>query len=52
MRDEAGRLLHAETMTPALFFRFVFTQRVALWSFLHWAAQLPSVARASRVKDA
>ena len=38
--DERGRLLHAEEITPARFFRFLFRHRDALARFLRWAAAL------------
>lgn len=40
VRDETGRLLHAEEMTRARFFRFCLTHRGELFRFLRWAASL------------
>ena len=40
IRGEDGRLLHADEITPARFFRFAVTHRVALARFLRWAALL------------
>ena len=39
-RDEQGRLLHADEITPPRFLQFVIDQRAALCRFLRWAAQL------------
>ena len=38
--DEHGRLLHADDITPACFFRFLLQRRTALVRFLRWAASL------------
>lgn len=38
--DKQGRLLHAEQITPRLFFRFLGVHRRALTRFLSWAAAL------------
>ena len=38
--DEHGRLLHADDITPARFFRFLLQRRAALVQFLRWAASL------------
>ena len=40
LRDEQGRLLHAEHITPSRFFRFTVDRRAALLRFLRWAASL------------
>lgn len=40
IRDEHGRLLHADDITPARFFRFLLTHRIALTRFLRWAVLL------------
>jgi hypothetical protein len=38
--DRAGRLLHAEEITPSLALRFSWHHRAALIRFLRWAAEL------------
>lgn len=38
--DEQGRLLHADDITPARFFRFAALHRGRLLQFLRWAAML------------
>ncbi len=38
--DEQGRLLHANDLTAARFFRFTLSHRRALGHFLRWAASL------------
>ena len=40
LRNEQGRLLHADEITPARFFRFAVRHRAELVRFLRWAAQL------------
>lgn len=40
MRMPDGRLLHAGDVTPALFFRFLTTNRRAFLQFLRWAASI------------
>ena len=37
-RVETWSGLHAETITPGVFVRFVWQQRAALWRYLQWAA--------------
>lgn len=43
--DASGRLLHAEQITPRVFFRFFMRHRAALCRFLRWAANLGHDAR-------
>ena len=38
--DDAGRLLHADAIGPAVFFRYMQRERTALRRFLRWAATL------------
>ena len=38
--DAAGRLLHADELTPSRFLRFLRVRRKALVRFLAWAARL------------
>ena len=38
--DAQGRLLHADEITPAQFFRFLVDHRGALAHFLRWSATL------------
>ncbi|MBI3321528.1 MAG: hypothetical protein HYZ91_04580 [Candidatus Omnitrophica bacterium] len=40
LTDAAGRLLHAEDVTPARFVQFLIRHRRALARFLRWAALL------------
>jgi hypothetical protein len=38
--DRAGRLIHADEITPALVRRFLWKRRIALFRFLQWAAEI------------
>ena len=40
LRNEQGRLLHADDITPSRFFRFAIDHRAELVRFLRWASQL------------
>lgn len=42
VRDERGRLLHAEDITPACFAAFLSRHHRPLWRYLRWAAHLHS----------
>ena len=39
LRNEQGRLLHADDITPSRFFRFAIDHRAELVRFLRWASQ-------------